>query len=203
MATKVIYFALDKWQLLLLASRGLGDHPVLPRRAPWLGTTAMGSRESSSFMQGEDLVTEESHVPHVENSDDKPCCPALFAVWDRGWGGGVGEGRAFIFYTLRLGRKKPAKEPPNNNHLPVLPQELPEQARPPSHLPPAPRASHPFGMYWCLSVVVPLHSPLPVPAVLSLPMEGNETCLPPPSLLLPTDDSSEPHPVRQSPGSRA
>ena len=167
----------------------------------------MGSRESSSFMPGEDLVAEKSHVPHVENSDDKPCCPALVAVWDRGWGGGVGEGRAFIFYTLRPGRKKPAKKPPNNSHLPVLPQELPEQARPPSHLPPAPRASHPFGMYWCLTMVVPLHSPLPVPEVLSLPMEGDETCLPPPSplpflptddsLLLPTDDASEPHPLRQ------
>ena len=123
----------------------LAVHPCYERQS-W----AAGS---FSVVQDKDLVAgNKAHVPHVENSSDVPCCPALFAVWDREWGGRCGgRGQNFHLPYSEARQEKLAEKPPNKNHFPALPQGLPEQSLPPSHLPPAPLTSLLFGMYWCLT----------------------------------------------------
>ena len=48
---------------------------------------------------------------HVENSSDVPCCPALFAVWDREWEGG-GRGQHFHLLYSEARQEKLAEKPP-------------------------------------------------------------------------------------------
>ena len=65
--------------------------------------------------------------------------------------GGDGRGESFHLLYSEARQDKLAEKPVNKNHFPALPQGLPEQTLPPSHLPPAPLTSLLFGMYWCLA----------------------------------------------------